>query len=97
MMKRSSNQQPNDDGKLDVHPIIRQIINRDCHVGESNRKVIRHVVSKLRNGYRTFRGMQKEERKAFMRQCIQQHRENCELYRAVMVPTYRDSSEEGEA
>lgn len=75
--------------KIDVDPIVRQIINRDCHVGWSNRMVIRHVVSKLRHGLKTFRAMPRAERKALMRQCVQQHRENWELYVAVMRPSYR--------
>ena len=88
---------PSKEEQFDVHPIVRQIINRDCHVGISNRAVIRHVVSKLRDGMETFRGMPKEERRALMEQCIQQHRQNRLLYRAVMYPTYRDWSEEDEA
>ena len=67
-----------------VHPIVRQIINRDCHVSMSNRDVIRHVVSKLRDGCRTFRSMPRPDRRALMTQCIRQHRENVELYVDVM-------------
>jgi hypothetical protein len=79
---------------LDVHPIVRQIINRDCHVGCSNRGVIRHVVSKLRSGWQTYRAMPRADRRLLMQQCIQQHRENRALYRAVMYPTYRPVIEE---
>ena len=32
-----------DSQQIEVHPIVRQIIDRDCHVGESYRTVIRHV------------------------------------------------------
>jgi len=85
----------NNPASIDVHPIVKQIINRDCHVGESYRWVIRHVVSKLRCGYRTFCELPKAERRSLMQQCIQQHRENRELYRAVMYPTYRSQAEEG--
>lgn len=89
------NNQPNKQPKkLDVHPIIRQIINRDCHVAWSNRQVILHVVSKLREGSKTFHSMPRTDRRQFIEQCIQQHRENRELYRAVMFPTYRNSDEE---
>lgn len=82
--------------RVDVHPIVAQIINRDCHVGCSNRSVIRHVISKLRHGHKTFRAMAKEDRRLLMQQCIAQHRENWELYRAVMYPIYR-SRKEGES
>jgi len=83
--------------KLDVHPIVAQIINRDCHVASSNRNVIRHVVSKLRDGLTTFRSMPREDRRTLMRQCIQQHGENRELYFAVMYPSYRPVAEEEQA
>ena len=51
---------------IDIHPIIRQIIDRDCHVSWSNRRVIRHVVSKLRDGQRTFRAMPREDRRTLL-------------------------------
>ena len=81
-------------GQLDVHLIVRQIIDRDCHVGESNRRVIRHVISKLRDGWQTFRKMPRADRRLLMQQCVQQHRENRELYVAVMYPDYKPVSEE---
>ena len=67
-----------------VHPIVRQIIDRDCHVSMRNRAVIRHVISRLKDGYLTFRALQREDRKELMRQCVRVHRENWELYRDVM-------------
>ncbi len=66
-------------------PIIRQIV--DCwHGGESNRSVIRHVVSRLKDGYTTFKGMAPAKRREIMRQVIFCHTENRELYRKVMTP-----------
>ena len=82
--------------EVDVHPIVKQIIDRDCHVGESYRTVIRHVVSKLRDGWKTFCAMPRPDRRLLMRQCIQQHRANRELYRAVMYPSYKSSEVEKE-
>lgn len=79
----------------EVHPIVSQIINRDCHVGLSNREVIRHVISRLRDGWRTYRALPHPDRRLLMQQCIQQHRENRELYITVMYPNYRHVSEEG--
>ena len=67
-----------------IHPIVRQIIDRDCHVGISNRAVIRHVISKLRDGMQTFRSMPKRDRRDLMRQCIARHRQNWDLYVNVM-------------
>lgn len=69
---------------IDIHPVIAQIVDRDCHVSLSNRVVIRNVISKLRYGYQTFRDLPKEDRKAFMTQCIAQHKQNWELYVSVM-------------
>ncbi len=71
--------------RRDVHPIIRQIIERDCHVGESNRVVIRHVISKLRDGYTTFRRMEASDRREFIEQCLSVHRANIKLYVEVMA------------
>ena len=68
----------------DVHPIISQIIDRDCHVSLSNRAVVRHVVSKLKHGYKTFRAMPKPDRKQLIAECIYQHQNNFKLYREVM-------------
>ena len=85
-----------DSQQIEVHPIVRQIIDRDCHVGESYRTVIRHVVSKLRGGHQTFPGMQKADRRLLMRQCIEQHRANRELYVAVMYPNYKPSENDKE-
>ena len=93
-MKRHQSKPANENDELDVHPIIRQIINRDCHVAWSNRTVIKHVISKLKHGRRTYRAMPREDRRRFIKQCIKQHRENWELYRAVMLPTYASDNKE---
>jgi hypothetical protein len=67
-----------------VHPIVKQIINRDCHVGESNQTVVRHVISKLKQGYEGFRQMPKADRRMLIAQCIKQHRGNFKEYVEVM-------------
>ena len=67
-----------------IHPIIRQIIDRDCHVSESSRAVVRHVISKLKNGYATYREWSQADRRQFVDQCIAQHRANQRLYDEVM-------------
>ena len=79
---------------IEVHPIVRQLIDRDCHVGESYRTVIRHVVSKLRGGHKTFRRMQKVDRRLLIQQCIEQHRTSRELYVSVMYPSYKPIEED---
>lgn len=67
-----------------VHPIIRQIIDRDCHVGETEKNVVRHVISKLRDGYDTFRKLSLVERRQFIEQCLTRHRANRREYIEVM-------------
>jgi hypothetical protein len=74
--------------KHDAHPIVRQIIDRDCHVAESNRNVIDHVIGKLSDGYATFRGLPKAERRRFLEDCIAVHAANRAEYEAVMWPRY---------
>ena len=76
-----------DDGvpfDVNVHPIFSQIINRDCHVGESNKTVVRHVIAKLKHGIESFRKMTLDERTSFIEQCISQHRYNYREYVEVM-------------
>ena len=72
-----------------MHPIVKQIIDRDCHVGLPNREVIRHVISRLKDGHATYRAMPRSDRRLLMQQCVQRHRENRELYVAVMYPNYQ--------
>jgi len=56
-----------------------------CHVGYSNRKVIRYVISCMRKKYKTWAAMPKANRKAIMREIIRCHAENRNLYHAVMT------------
>jgi hypothetical protein len=67
-----------------VHPIISQIIDRDCHVGQSDGDVLKHVVGKLRHGLVTFRLLKPEDQERFAQDCLIQHRGNQDLYRQVM-------------
>lgn len=67
-----------------VHPIIRQIIDRDCHVSLSGREVVRHVIAKLKEGYETFREMPKRDRRQLIEDCLAQHQANRGLYARVM-------------
>jgi hypothetical protein len=68
-----------------IHPIIRQIIDRDCHVGECNRMVVRHVIAQLKDGNETFRRMPMAERRKFVEQCLAQHAANRRLFSEVMT------------
>lgn len=62
--------------------IIRQIVNR-CNVGDSNRKVIRYVISRLKNKEQTFWNMNKYDRKVFMKSVIKEHHLNKQMYNIV--------------
>lgn len=65
------------------NPIIKQIVDR-CYVADSNRKVIRYLVSRLRRGYRTFRTLSRPQRRELMAQAIAVHQKNRRLYIKVM-------------
>jgi len=80
-MKTQSKKQP-------IHPAVRMIIGRDCHVVWSYRRVIRHVISRLRYGMQTFREMPREDRRELMRQCIHYHLQNRKEYVGVMGGWY---------
>jgi hypothetical protein len=71
-----------------AHPIVRQIIDRDCHVAETNRNVIDHVIDRLSDGYATYRAMPKAERRRLLEDCIAVHAANRAEYEAVMWPRY---------
>lgn len=68
--------------------MIQRIIRRDCHVSLSNRAVIKHVISRLKHKRSTWLSMSRIDRKAFMRDCIKVHAENCSLYARVMGGRY---------
>ena len=69
---------------LQVHPIVSQIVNRDCHVGSDAKSVVQHVVAKLRNGVGTLRAMTPVDRRKLIDDCIVQHRHNWKEYVEVM-------------
>ena len=69
---------------LQVHPIISQIVNRDCHVGTDAKSVVQHVVAKLRNGAAALRAMTPTDRRKLIDDCIVQHRHNWKEYVEVM-------------
>lgn len=69
---------------MNVHPIVRQIIDRDCHVSWTEREVIRHVISRLKGGMKAFRKMPADHRQGLVNQCRHRRRENIEDYTRVM-------------
>ena len=67
-----------------VDPLLRRIIRSECDVKLSNRAVIRHVISRLAQGWGTYRSLPRENRRKLMHQCIEQHRFNRREYTATM-------------
>jgi hypothetical protein len=65
----------------EIPSIVEMIVGR-CHVGESNRAVIRYFVSRLKRG--AWRKMPRAERKQWLTWVIRAHANNRALYRYVM-------------
>lgn len=63
--------------------LIRQIVDR-CHVGESNRAVIRYMASRIKGGVRGFLKLPRATRKSLMRQAFTRHKHNLQEYIMVM-------------
>ena len=55
-----------------------------CRVGESNRRVLRYVISRLKDGCDTWRTQPKAKRRFIMREVFRIHYENRKLYLQVM-------------
>ena len=64
--------------------IVRQIVG-NCHVGMTNKKVIRYVISRLKHRERTFWAMSKQDRRLLMQTAIDEHSDNRQLYLDVMT------------
>lgn len=62
---------------------IRHIVGQR-HVGESYRKVIRYVISRMRGGYKSFRSADRGQRRLLMELVIREHKNNRALYDQVM-------------
>ena len=67
--------------------MIRMLVGR-CHVGESNREVIRYVISRMQHGHLSYRSHYRCERHALLRSIIEIHAENRALYTAVMSGSF---------
>jgi hypothetical protein len=63
--------------------MIKPIVDR-CHVGDTNRQVIRYLISRIKRGYVGWRALEKDNRKEIMREAFRVHQENRELYAFVM-------------
>lgn len=63
--------------------IINQIVDR-LHVGESNRGVIKYLVSRMAKGYKTYKAMAKKSRHLLVRQALARHAENKRTYQYIV-------------
>ncbi len=68
--------------------MFRRIVDR-CSVNESDRAVIKYVISRLKNGYGTWRALDQKTRKQYMREVIAIHRENQNLYISIMTGNFK--------
>jgi hypothetical protein len=66
-----------------VPHIVTQIVGR-CHVGQSNRAVIKYFISRLKRKRRAWTALSRTERRQWMRWIIAAHAADCELYDYVM-------------
>ena len=67
--------------------MIRMIVGR-CHVGDSNSKVIRYVISRMAKGHATYRAQVRRERHDLLRTIIEIHAENRAVYTSVMSGSF---------
>ncbi len=65
-------------------PILSRIVG-NCHVGESYLSVIRTVISKMREGHKTFKSLGPKSRRTILREIIKTHKRNRQLYQFVMT------------
>ncbi len=63
--------------------MISMLVGR-CHVGERDSAVLRYVVSRLKDGKQTWRGISRERRREIVGEVVREHRENRQLYVDVM-------------
>ena len=63
--------------------IVHMIVDK-LHVGTSNRGVIKYLVSRMACGYKTYKAMSKASRRSMIRQALERHAYNQELYRYTM-------------
>ena len=63
--------------------IISQIVDRlDVRTGKL--AVVRYVISRMKNGYKTFRALPKASKRDIIKRALGQHRDNQVLYSYVM-------------
>ncbi len=65
--------------------MIAMLVGR-CHVGDTNREVLSYVVSCLKKG--SWEALPSLTRRSVIRECLNEHKENRKLYRAVMTGSF---------
>jgi hypothetical protein len=63
--------------------IISMIVDR-CHVADSYPQVLRYVISRMKRGKKQWREATREQRREVVRELVDTHKANRELYRMVM-------------
>lgn len=62
--------------------MINQIVSK-CHVSNSNMQVIRYVIGRMKQGYKTYKTLDKRTRKQILKDCIMCHTQNKKLYASI--------------
>jgi hypothetical protein len=67
--------------------MIRILVNR-CQVHKSNRDVLDYIISRLKNGRLTWNQISRVERRAMIREAIEIHQENRNLFFRIMAGNF---------
>lgn len=65
--------------------VVHQIVDRDCHAMSTKLEVVRHVVSRMKGGRRTFLLLPRETRHEIVGAALERRQQNLELYLFVMT------------
>ena len=63
--------------------IVEQIMGR-VHVGKSDRQAIRQFMESLKDGYITWKGLDRDTRRMYLEAIITEHRKNQKTYNETM-------------
>ena len=63
--------------------MINMLVDR-CHVSASYMTVIRYVISRMKDGYKTYSAQERTDRRILLELIIARHKENRGLYDQVM-------------
>lgn len=68
-----------DFAKMQPHNTVAMVVRRDCHVATPDSDVIKHVISRLKDGAGSFWQMDRTRRRYLIWSAIREHREHQEF------------------